>query len=58
MTEDDAILGVVVSPFVYDTAVSDGGNSLEPAAYTQVPVQVKEPYTTAWMRLIGPADRP
>jgi Cyclic nucleotide-binding domain len=58
MTEDDAILGVVVSPFVYDTAVSDGGNSLEPAAYTQVPVQVKEPYTTAWMRLIGQADRP
>jgi hypothetical protein len=54
MARKGAVLGVVVSPFVYQAHVALGG-SLDPADYTEIPVQVKETHGSAWMRLIGSA---
>lgn len=49
----DAYLGVIASPFVYDTVIRHGSNPSEVASYTQVPVEVKESDTVAWMRLLS-----
>lgn len=49
-----AILGIIVSPFVYETQVGPGAGGLDPADYGKVPVQVKETCTSAWMQLIDP----
>ena len=53
-----AILGVIVSPFVYETHIKPGGSFLDPADFTQVPVRVKEARGAAWMQLIGGAVPP
>lgn len=45
-----ASLGVIASPFVYETVIR---HDRDPG-YTEVPVEVKESETTAWMRLFGP----
>ena len=50
-----AILGLIVSPFVYETCIVPRRGSLDPADYVPVPVQVKETCTAAWMQLTGPA---
>ena len=50
-----AILGVIVSPFVYETHIKPDGSLLDPADYTEIPVRVKEAQTWAWMQLIGRA---
>ncbi|HXT90601.1 MAG TPA: cyclic nucleotide-binding domain-containing protein [Trebonia sp.] len=50
-----AILGVIVSPFVYKTHVKPGSSFLDPADFTEVPVRVKEARGSAWMQLIGRA---
>ena len=50
-----AILGLVVSPFVYETHIKPDGSLLDPADYTEIPVRVKEVQTSAWMQLIGRA---
>jgi Cyclic nucleotide-binding domain len=47
----DASLGFIASPFVYETVVRHGSDPHEVASYFQVPVEVKETSTTAWMRL-------
>ncbi len=52
IADRDAILGLIVPPFVYDNYIGRGGDLLDPAAYASVAVQVKETRTTAWMRLI------
>jgi hypothetical protein len=44
-----ASLGVIASPFVYETVIRHGRNP----DYTPVPVEVKESNTTAWMKLFG-----
>ena len=44
-----ASLGVIASPFVYETVIKHGRNP----GYRQVPVEVKESDTTAWMKLFG-----
>ena len=48
-----ANLGVVASPFVYETVIRHGSNPSEVASYTQVPVEVKESDTMAWMKLLN-----
>jgi Cyclic nucleotide-binding domain len=48
-----ASLGVIASPFVYETIVRHSYNPREVASYVQVPVEVKETSTTAWMRLFA-----
>jgi hypothetical protein len=53
--ESTASLGVIASPFVYEAIIRHGRDS----GYTEVPVEVKESQTTAWMRLFGaPAPYP
>jgi CRP-like cAMP-binding protein len=44
-----ASLGVIASPFVYETAIRHGRDP----DYIQVPVEVKESNTAAWMKLFG-----
>jgi hypothetical protein len=46
-------LGVIASPFVYETVVRHGSDPREVASYSQVSVEVKETETTAWMKLFG-----
>ena len=55
MAVQGAILGVIVSPFVYETHIKPDGSLLDPADYTEIPVRVKEARTSAWMQLIGRA---
>ena len=47
-----ASLGVIVSPFVYETVIRHSTDSREAASYSQVLVEVKESITTAWMKLL------
>lgn len=53
IADSDAYLGVIASPFVYETVIRHGSNPSEVASYTQVPVEVKESDTIAWMRLLS-----
>jgi class 3 adenylate cyclase len=46
-----ASLGVIASPFVYETVIRHGQDQSYVASYTRVPVEVKEFSTMAWMRL-------
>ena len=51
LNDSNASLGVIASPFVYETIVRHGSDPRDIASYFQVPVEVKETSTTAWMRL-------
>jgi hypothetical protein len=48
-----ASLGVIASPFVYETVIKHGSDPREVASYSQVPVEVKETSTMAWMKLFA-----
>jgi hypothetical protein len=52
MNESGASLGVIASPFIYNSVIRHGPY-LE--GYSKIPVQVKETRTAAWMKLF---DRP
>lgn len=47
-------LGVIISPFVYETVVRQDRDLTEVASYTQAPVKVEQANTTAWVRWISP----
>jgi CRP-like cAMP-binding protein len=51
-TESTARLGIIVSPFVYDTVVRHDQDDDYVASYFPVPVEVKEYRATAWMMLM------
>lgn len=55
MQEAEASLGVIVSGFVYETAIRQGSDPLDPAGFSQVQVKVKECEMTAWMHFADPA---
>jgi hypothetical protein len=55
MTRSGASLGVIASPFVYDTAIRHGQAPIEVADYCSVDVKVKEYRGYAWMALIDKA---
>jgi CRP/FNR family transcriptional regulator, cyclic AMP receptor protein len=46
-------LGIVVSEFVYETAVGQGGISVEADEYRRIDVINKEFSSPAWLRLVG-----
>ncbi len=48
-----ANLGVIASRFVYETVIRHGSDPSEVASYSQVPVEVKESDTIAWMKLLN-----
>lgn len=52
---DGAILGMIVSSYVYETHIEPGGSALDPAGYTRISVRVKETSGSAWAQLMGPA---
>jgi len=52
LTRSSASLGVIVSPFVYETVVRHGADPRDAAGYSQVRVEVKESDTRAWIRLV------
>ena len=53
-----ASLGVIASPFVYETVIRHGTDPRDLASYHEVPVEVKESDTTAWMKLFGAPPSP
>jgi CRP-like cAMP-binding protein len=52
VADSSADLGIVISPFVYETFIRPGPDLNEVASYIQVPVEVRGSSTTAWMRVI------
>jgi CRP-like cAMP-binding protein len=46
-------LGIIISPFVFETVVRRGSDLTEEASYTPVSIEVKNSSTTAWMKLIS-----
>ena len=46
-----ASLGVIASPFVYEMVIRHSADPRDVASYSEVPVEVKESDTTAWMKL-------
>jgi hypothetical protein len=52
MRESEASLGIIASPFIYNSVIRHGPH-LE--GYSEIQVHVKEPYTMGWMRVF---DRP
>jgi Cyclic nucleotide-binding domain len=48
-----ATLGVIVSPFVYETVIRHRADPRDATGYSEVRVEVKESDTTAWMKLIA-----
>jgi hypothetical protein len=56
IAESTASLGVIASPFVYETAIRHAADPQDLASYCEVPVEVKESKTTAWMKLFLCAD--
>jgi hypothetical protein len=53
-----ASLGVIASPFVYETVIRHGADPHDVASYSEVPVEVKESDTTAWMKLFETPPSP
>jgi len=51
ITNSTAGLGLIASPFVYETVIRHGTDPRDVASYSQVAVKVKESDTAAWMRL-------
>ncbi len=57
LARSTAGLGVIASPFVYETVIRHGSNPSDVASYSQVSVEVKESNTTAWMKLFDAPAR-
>ena len=54
MDEQRAPLGMIVSDFVYQSAVSEAGSLTDAASYIEIEVQVKKTRLRAWTLLIEP----
>ena len=49
-----ASLGIIISPFIYETFIKPGPDLSEVASYTQIPVEIRGFSTAAWMKVIPP----
>jgi hypothetical protein len=58
MAASKASLGVIASPFVYETVIRHGADPHDVASYSEIPVEVKESDTTAWMKLFEAPPSP
>ena len=60
MAATGAGLGIIVSPFVHEVAISQASDSIKANEYNPVEVSLKEFTSTAWMRLVDqkPASLP
>lgn len=52
IVNSSARLGIIISPFIYETFIRPGQDLNEEASYTQTPVEIRGSSTTAWMRVI------
>lgn len=52
VAQSRARLGLIVSPFIYEAVIKHEMDLAEVATYHQIPVDVKEFTTVAWMKLI------
>jgi class 3 adenylate cyclase len=52
MTSTGVNLGIIVSPFVYETVIGHVGELARGAQYKAVEIDVKETRTVGWMRLV------
>ena len=52
IVNSSARLGIIISPFIYETFIRPGEDLNEVASYTQTPVEIRGSSTTAWMRVI------
>jgi CRP-like cAMP-binding protein len=52
IVNSSARLGIIISPFIYETFIRPGEDLNEVASYTQTPVEIRKSSTTAWMRVI------
>jgi hypothetical protein len=52
LTRSSASLGLIVSPFIYETVIRHGADPRDAAAYSQVRVEVKESDTQAWITVV------
>lgn len=57
MAATHAVLGLVVSDFVYQSTVNLAECPTGPDSYSKIEVRVKEMYQRAWMLLVGPAPQ-
>ena len=48
-----ASVGIIISPFVYETFIAPSSDLSEVASYTQVPVEIRGSSTAAWMKVIA-----
>lgn len=55
MADSDAALGIIVSDFVYDTAIKNSDEWINASEYKAVRVRVKESSFPGWLRLTGQA---
>lgn len=55
VVRDRANLGVVVSPFIFDTVIRRPGGLIDSAGFARIHVHVKETSQQAWMKLLDPA---
>ncbi|MGO9783956.1 MAG: cyclic nucleotide-binding domain-containing protein [Streptosporangiaceae bacterium] len=51
---DRANLGFIISDFIYQTAIRNGGGLSDPSAYTEVEVKVKEADLRGWVQVVDP----
>jgi len=52
IVNSSARLGIIISPFIYETFIRPGEDLNEVASYTQTPVEIRGSSTTAWLRVI------
>ena len=52
MAATSASLGIIISPFVYETAVEQGNELIDASEYKMVEALAKEYRSPAWMRLV------
>ncbi|HXP56853.1 MAG TPA: cyclic nucleotide-binding domain-containing protein, partial [Streptosporangiaceae bacterium] len=58
MNDQQAPLGMIVSDFVYQSAVNEAGSLTDAASYAEIDVQVKKTRLRAWTLLIEPPVDP
>jgi hypothetical protein len=55
MREAEALLGLIVSGFVYETVIKHSADPLDPAGFSHAQVKVKESEMAAWMHFVNSA---
>jgi CRP-like cAMP-binding protein len=52
IVNSSASMGIIVSPFIYETFIRPGPDLNEEASYTQTPVELRGSSTAAWVKVV------